>query len=343
MDQLNITLYGVENSSNFTPTDSILTERNGVREFHDAYKQIHGYLATTICILGVLLNIINIYILTRKSMRSSATNVLLCSLAVADLLTELLYLPFALYFFIVRRDIPVTGHPDGWVYFASISLGGQNISHTAAMWITVAIATFRYIYVCQHTKAHKLCSLKRAYLTIALVGLESCLACMPSLICFTVTDMPHPSANTTIKWIGTATICENNDGLLQKITMLVFGGIIKCSACITLVCFTVRLLYSMREVRYEDHFIPFYYRCDWFPIPTLNKGRLPIELPSLWGTPVQTESLLITNDIEKRILCVICTDAIQETLTLSRSIFGSLRTAVLSQRQEESIAAEANE
>ena len=36
--------------------------------FNDWYKQFHGYLAVVVCILGIIANILNIVVLTRKNM-----------------------------------------------------------------------------------------------------------------------------------------------------------------------------------------------------------------------------------------------------------------------------------
>ena len=69
------------------------------------YRQYHGYLATVVCILGIIANLLNIVVLTRKNM-ISATNCILTGLAVSDGLTMVAYLPFALRFYVLYGTEP---------------------------------------------------------------------------------------------------------------------------------------------------------------------------------------------------------------------------------------------
>ena len=66
-----------------------------------SYGQYHGYVSTAVSIFGLIANSANIVVLTRKNM-INPTNTILLWLAVADLLTMVSYLPFAIYFFILR-------------------------------------------------------------------------------------------------------------------------------------------------------------------------------------------------------------------------------------------------
>ena len=49
--------------------------------------------------------------------------------------------------------------------------------HTAAMWLTVLLAMFRYIVVCHHTHGPSLCSLRRTKLAIAAVLCATTVCC----------------------------------------------------------------------------------------------------------------------------------------------------------------------
>ena len=73
--------------------------------FSHWYRQYHGYLATVVCILGIIANLLNIVVLTRKNM-ISATNCILTGLAVSDGLTMVAYLPFALRFYVLYGTEP---------------------------------------------------------------------------------------------------------------------------------------------------------------------------------------------------------------------------------------------
>lgn len=223
-------------------------ETAGFEKFESVYKEAHGYIAVTICLFGMVMNTCNIYILTRKPMKSSPTNILLTALASCDFVTEAVYLPFAVYFYIKTDTNPFYGdHHIIWIYYAIISLDITHVTHTAALWLTVSLATFRFIYVCHHTKASVLCSVQRARITISLVIIISVLFCIPGFLCYGVVDIPvEGNLNQTVTWMGETKLCQQ--GALKLIAHLAFGGAIKCCACTLLAYLTVRLLISLQQV-----------------------------------------------------------------------------------------------
>jgi len=119
----------------------------GARElaiFHDWYQHYHGYLASIVCVFGIIANALNIVVLTRRNM-ISATNCILTGLAVSDGLTMAAYLPFALRFYVLygteatptRNSLPAVRF---MLFFACFSV----VVHTVSIWLTVVLAVFRY-------------------------------------------------------------------------------------------------------------------------------------------------------------------------------------------------------
>lgn len=110
---------------------------------HDRYFAIHGCLATGVCIFGVVVNVLNVIVLTRKKMLSP-TNLLLTALAVADGITMVLYLPFVIYYYLIHDREPT---PQKNSLRATVMLQlyawCSVVSHTTSIWITVALAIFR--------------------------------------------------------------------------------------------------------------------------------------------------------------------------------------------------------
>jgi len=90
----------------------------GLQEFSSRYADIHGYVAAVVCIFGVIANLANIVVLTRRKM-ITPTNVILTWLAVADLLTMAIFLPFCLHFYVLRdRRLPFPSTTSiGWIRF----------------------------------------------------------------------------------------------------------------------------------------------------------------------------------------------------------------------------------
>jgi len=219
------------------------------REFDIKYKDIHGYIAACICTFGIISNSCNIYILTSKELRNSSTNILLVAIAIFDLLTETVYLPFTIYFHILTETSKDYGHSLGWVRYALITIFIQTISHAISMWMTVALATFRYIFVCKHTLAQKLCTVRRAYICVVLVAVATLALCIPYMLCYEIG--PTPSSfqhNVTHLWITQTKMCTKNDGVLETFTFLIAGGVLKTGACVVLLFFTITLVVALYKV-----------------------------------------------------------------------------------------------
>ena len=114
-----------------------------LRSFHDWYVNIHGYLATIVCLFGIVANLLNIIVLTRRNM-ISATNCILTGLALSDGLTMVAYLPFALRFYVLygtestqeRNSQPAIRF---MLFYACFSV----VVHTVSIWLTVTLAIFR--------------------------------------------------------------------------------------------------------------------------------------------------------------------------------------------------------
>lgn len=111
--------------------------------FSNWYRTYHGYLAVIVCVLGIIANVLNIVVLTRRNM-VTATNCILTGLAVSDGLTMAAYLPFAMHFYVLHGDAltPVRNSYTAACFllvYASFSV----FVHTVSIWLTVVLAVFR--------------------------------------------------------------------------------------------------------------------------------------------------------------------------------------------------------
>jgi len=103
------------------------------------------------------------YYTTVRIIQITPTNHLLTALAIADLLTMVSYLPYAVYYYCITVPDPSYGHPAGWVVYLLFNIYFTITTHTAAMWLTVTLAVFRYVVVCCHQAlGARLCTLERA-------------------------------------------------------------------------------------------------------------------------------------------------------------------------------------
>jgi len=155
----------------------------GLAVFAAWYSGIHGYAAIVVCAFGVVANMANIVVLTRRSMITSA-NIILTWLAAADLLTMACFLPFGGHFYIARGYIPEVPFPATqsvwWIRYFVFYINFSVVCHTVAVWLTITLAIFRYLCICCPTMATTLCSLHRAKISVLVVYVSSVVICLPN-------------------------------------------------------------------------------------------------------------------------------------------------------------------
>ncbi|XP_013409267.1 sex peptide receptor-like [Lingula anatina] len=232
---------GTENTSNDCMENSTL------KRFSDGYEQIHGYLSILICFVGIICNILNVIVLTRKNM-ISPTNYILSALAIADLLTMVPYLPLAFMYCLEGRGNVLSIDVPRSLSIILINLMNNVISitmHSVAMWLTVALAFFRYIIVCHgRTHAPKLCSLYRTKLTIAAICIFTLLFLIPNFLCLKVTPK-RGNQGQQLYMLEAGAICTDN--FLVNLKFWLYGVGVKIATCILLVIFSGLLIKAIHS------------------------------------------------------------------------------------------------
>lgn len=149
-------------------------------DFSNWYRNYHGHLAAVVCIFGCIANAFNIIVLSRRNM-FSATNCILTGLAISDGLTMLAYLPFALRFYVLYgTEMSLERNSLSAVHFLLFYACFSVVVHTVSIWLTVTLATFRYLLVKHPHHAARLCTLARAKTAVLLVYAVSLVVCVPN-------------------------------------------------------------------------------------------------------------------------------------------------------------------
>ncbi|CAH1803141.1 unnamed protein product [Owenia fusiformis] len=260
INKVNLTLNNVsyeEVNQTFTNTCTTNCEAgNGIfyysgaeelKDFQNWYSRYHGYIAATICILGIVANLLNIVVLTQKNM-ISATNCILTALAVADGLTMLAYFPFALFFYCIHSANVLDADKNSLssTKFLFFYAAFSTVVHSIAIWLTVTLAIFRFMFIKYPRYGPLLCSLPRAKLAVALVYLVTFIFCIPNIVALSVVPYTKDELNRTI-WL--LHMPENT--MLQKV--IVKGNfwiqaiVIKLGPCAGLTVLSFLLIQSMRE------------------------------------------------------------------------------------------------
>ena len=236
--------------------------------FHNWYRNYHGYLASIVCLVGVVTNLLNIAVLTRRNM-ITATNCILTGLAISDALTMAAYLPFALRFYVLygpettpeRNTLTAVRF---LLFYACFSV----VAHTVSIWMTVTLAIFRYIFIRHPRHAATLCSLERAKVAVFMVYITSLVVCIPNLATIGVqgestTTSDYDDAaidddanNLTTITRGSAAIIwtvrfkQNSpaDRFLYSFNFWIQALLVKLLPCIGLTILSILLVRTMRQV-----------------------------------------------------------------------------------------------
>merc|ERR1711988_1772195 len=96
------------------------------------------------------------------------TNLVLLAMAVSDLLTIVWPAPWYFYIYTMGNTDVITDAITGYTFEATLGPMPQ-IFHTASIWLTLALALQRWIYVCRANTARDWCSMKNTKIGIAII------------------------------------------------------------------------------------------------------------------------------------------------------------------------------
>ncbi|XP_076451326.1 G-protein coupled receptor dmsr-1-like [Babylonia areolata] len=192
-----------------------------LERFGDCYWHLHGYVSLALCIYGVITNIINVSILTKKSM-INPINCLLTGIAIADMITMSSYIPFAVHFYLLNGDTPnPTRNTFGWMVFLTVHTNLTLTSHTASIWLGVTMAIMRYVIVrSSQARGARSVTLRTSILLIVCAFCGSAFLVIPNYL---ITDIrPYPDANNTRFWVLDSPIGKNETDSMATLTFLVY-------------------------------------------------------------------------------------------------------------------------
>ncbi|XP_041372776.1 sex peptide receptor-like [Gigantopelta aegis] len=128
------------------------------RQFPGKYSvPINGYISPILVLLTIFNNTLVCVVLLKRHMRSP-TNVLLAAMAISDMLTGVFPVPIFVYLFGTERFKDYV--PYDWCFaYKYLAEYIPIIFHTASIWLTMALAIQRYIYVCHSFRARTWCTI----------------------------------------------------------------------------------------------------------------------------------------------------------------------------------------
>jgi len=174
-------------SSDLVPDEKLLMHL----EDNDLVVPINGYVMPVVVIVTLATNCIVCAVLLRPHMRSP-TNALLVAIATSDMLTGVWSVPGYAYFYTAgayREWVPYH-----WCFLYQVLAEYiPTMFHSASIWLTVALAVQRYIYVCHAMSARQLCTTPNFTRVIVGVFVAAFLSQTSRFFEYTYTEKEIPS------------------------------------------------------------------------------------------------------------------------------------------------------
>lgn len=138
------------NSDNQMEFESLLRTsycycNSAIRNLAIKYKNYHGYVSLIVCAFGIITNVLNIIVLTRKDTRTAPINRILTGLATTDVLVMLEYIPFVIYKYFVLPEKRIFLYE--LAVFVMFHMHFTQIFHTISIALTLTLAVWRYIAI----------------------------------------------------------------------------------------------------------------------------------------------------------------------------------------------------
>lgn len=170
----------LSNESTLGPSEQSTAQTEANPEW-DILNVINNFGLPTVCLFGIVGNILNLTILTRRKLRRSlrtveqAANLCLIALALSDFMFCLFAFPTT---FLPSEHYTEKGFI---LYYGMYSPAIINVFILTSTWLTVTMATERYFAICHPLNQTLLMTLKRTKLIIVIVYMLSVLFNVPVL------------------------------------------------------------------------------------------------------------------------------------------------------------------
>lgn len=116
---------------------------------------------------------------------ASATNFILTWLAAADMLTIIVScLPAIVHFYIIKDSrLPFPSSQSfAWIRYQIFNVSFTVACHTIAIWLTITLAIFRYLFMNFPTRSAALCTVTRAKYAVFSVYVATVFLCVPNYL-----------------------------------------------------------------------------------------------------------------------------------------------------------------
>lgn len=158
---------------------------------------IENTITPAICVIGIIGNIMNLVILTRRRLVAASDGRLeeaaYCGMA-ALASSDLSYCCVSLLAAFLGTGTVIFTHRDFKLYFLYTSTYLQNVCSYVSTWFTVVMTVGRYVAICHPFRARMAVNRNATLLAVGVVALVWFLLCLPELWVYSIVYVPSTNA-----------------------------------------------------------------------------------------------------------------------------------------------------
>lgn len=234
----------------FDQSNETLAWLEWFKKFESLYQPYHGCICIIICTLGILTNIINILVLTKRQMRTSV-NILLTAIAVCDMGTMLSYLIYIAHFVFIDNFCDPNTYSYGWMFWLLCHIMVTIALHASSLWLAVAMAFVRKMTLREARLASPWLRRDNAWKICIFIYSAVFALCIPSIFSQNIIDITLQVNDTCPE-----AVAEGNsyfsigmpDCTIYRVNLWLNGIIFKTIPCALLAYLSVSLLCMIQQV-----------------------------------------------------------------------------------------------
>lgn len=192
-----------------------------------------------ISIFGLVSNVLNFIVLTRRCMRSEI-NAILAALAVSDGLVMLIYTPYALdYSFDLKSGDERFTY--GYALYIFLHATLTQTIHTISIFLTILLAFYRYLCVCRNNT--KKLFVNRLTPLMILLCVFATFISIPLYLSLSINETTRK--NVTIFYVGSTELLKHH----ETIYFIIYSVVIKLLPCLLLSFFSIKLIQVLLQAK----------------------------------------------------------------------------------------------
>lgn len=224
-------------------------------------KLIFGYIWPLVALITLFSNLMIVFVLTQRDM-ITATNVVLTSIAIADIIPIVVPVPWLVYLFTLGYETTPLYPLIACYLYQHMTRLVSEVFYFVSTWLNVLLAVQDYLTACRPDLAQKYCKIRAVIWQICLltalaiiINLPQALKLKFTSVHFYYNDQPTwGCARRQAKWfkdlVGASYVALYDDLFSLFIVLFVDGG-----PAIALISLTALLIRQLKRQRIRGHFL----------------------------------------------------------------------------------------